>query len=132
MLPWLCATQGATPNPLPLRIQPTATAGNALVATHDIPAGAPLLTLPCDACIVQPLQGTRDDTEALGPMALALLERVAAGTDPWLDALPRRVDLPWLTWEPDELAALQDKETLQEAAHLQRRMLQLYQVCVHT
>ena len=130
VLPWLTETQGATPTPLPLRVQPTATAGNALIATSDVPAGAPLLTLPCDACIVQPFDNAPDDTSALGPMALALLQRLAAGTDPWLDALPRRVDLPWLTWEPQELAALQDIETRQEAAHLQQCLMQLYQVPV--
>lgn len=127
VIPWL-TLQGATPTPIPLRVERTATAGNALFATHDIPPGAPLLTIPCDACIVQPLPDSADETEALGPMALALLRRLADGHNPWLDALPRRVDLPWLTWEPEELAALQDPETRLEAAHLQQRMLQLYQV----
>lgn len=79
---------------------------------------------------MQPLSNNTedDDTGVLGPMAIALLRRKAAGGDPWIDSLPASVDLPWMTWEPDELAALQDEETLLEAEKLQQRMVKLYEV----
>lgn len=118
LLPWL-ETQGASPLPIPLRPVESSHDNRYLVATRDAPPDAPLLMLPCKACIVQPLtDDAPDDTHALGEMALALLRRMSTtGSDPWLDALPRRVDLPWLTWEPHELAELQDPETRQGIAH---------------
>lgn len=44
--------------------------------------------------------------------------RLARSIQPWLDALPTSVDLPWLYWSDDELAELQDEDTIAEAQHL--------------
>jgi hypothetical protein len=42
----------------------------------------------------------------------------ARSTQPWLEALPAHVDLPWLYWSDAELAELQEEDTIAEARQL--------------
>lgn len=55
-------------------------------------------------------------------MALQLLEQAALGKaspiQPWLEALPQHVPLPWLYYNEEELAAIQDEDALQECRQL--------------
>lgn len=55
-------------------------------------------------------------------MALQLLEQAALGEAspirPWLEALPQHVPLPWLYYNEEELAAIQDEDAMLECRQL--------------
>lgn len=59
------------------------------------------------------LQAQAADAAAAGDAAA-----LATSVQPWLDALPAHVDLPWLYWSEEEMAELQDEDTVAEAQQL--------------
>ena len=107
------------------------TAGCCLIATEDIEGEEVMLSVPLTAAITS--EGA-DESRWSAHMAWQLLQQQAAGDDgrgiaPWISVLPRYVDLPWLYWSEEELAELQDEDTLAEAAHLRSLYDAACQVC---
>ncbi|KAL4421162.1 hypothetical protein ABPG77_000797 [Micractinium sp. CCAP 211/92] len=132
LLDWLVRSQGAEPSCLKVERRWRDEAfGWCLVATTDIEPEEVILSVPLTAAITS---DDADESRWSAAMAGQLLQRqaaaeaaVAAGDaaaaersgQPWLNALPDHVDLPWLYWSDAELAELQDEDTIAEARQFQ-------------
>ncbi|KAL4856151.1 Glutamate decarboxylase 1 [Chlorella vulgaris] len=89
--------------------------GYCLVATKEVAPDEVILSVPLTAAITS--EGV-DESRWSTHMAIELLERQSGSCQPWLDALPVHVDLPWLYWSDAELAELQEEDTIAEAGQL--------------
>lgn len=54
----------------------------------------------------------------VGILLDSLQENQSSPIQPWIDALPTHVPLPWLYWSEDQILELQEPETVAEALHL--------------
>lgn len=88
--------------------------GWGLVVTEDVKEGCVLVDVPMEYTI----QGCESDEEMVPwnvQMVSVLLEHAAsAGWEDWIGGMPVHVDLPWIYWEEEEIAALEDKDAIYE------------------
>jgi hypothetical protein len=127
LLQWLVTTQGASPPDLKVdRTFRGEELGYGLIATNDIPPETTILSVPLSSAITS--EGASEAEWSIH-MAEKILNAVKFGENtPWLDSLPKNINLPWLYWDPAEVAELHDVDTINEAYNLRR----IYDTAVQT
>jgi SET domain/Rubisco LSMT substrate-binding len=117
LLQWLVTTQGASPPDLKVeRTFRGEDLGYGLIATQQINPDDTILSVPLSSAITS--EGASEDEWSIH-MAEKILHAIKHGENtPWLDALPKNINLPWLYWSPEEVAELQDSDTITEAYNL--------------
>jgi hypothetical protein len=117
LLRWLVTTQNASP--VDLKVERTFRGeelGYGLIATQDINADDTILSVPLSSAITS--EGASEAQWSIH-MAEKILYAIKHGENtPWLDSLPKNINLPWLYWQPEEVAELQDPDTIDEAYNL--------------
>ncbi|KAL4513258.1 hypothetical protein Ndes2437A_g09170 [Nannochloris sp. 'desiccata'] len=117
LLQWLVTTQGASP--LDLKVERTFRGedlGYGLIATQEINPEDTILSVPLSSALTS--EGA-SETEWSIHMAENILRVIKHGENtPWLDSLPKNINLPWLYWSSEEVAEFQELDTINEAYNL--------------
>lgn len=102
--------------------------GWGLVATQQLRPHEVLISLPWSYLISAPAEADEiDASSSMMPIARELadmLSRFSGQPDPWIETLPASVPLPWLYWNDDDIAQLQDEVILQEIACMRQSLKQ--------
>jgi hypothetical protein len=117
LLQWLVTTRGALP--LDLKVERTFRGedrGYGLIATQEIKPDDTILSMPLSSALTS--EGAPEAEWSIN-MAEKILHAIKFGVNtPWLDSLPKNINLAWLYWSPEEVAELQEIDTINEAYNL--------------